>query len=217
MGVHVAVVRAHDVAWCCQCWSFAGSALQTLDRPTPAIASSRSPHIFPAVLVAQLPAPCGTMRTTTRTAPSPATTPIPTMCLVWPRPELVSLAEILLEEPSRHTDTLTVPYRPATPPSQASSPAQESPEYIPGRDLTEINYDDHENDDDDDDDDEVGGERIAPKQGGYDSRAEQWLYENPDSSILITYAGKNVEGGGNWITYTIATGVRHTLCSRKPS
>ncbi|KAF9737693.1 Sorting nexin-41 [Paraphaeosphaeria minitans] len=96
-----------------------------------------------------------------------------------------------------------LPYRPATPPSEASSPAQESPEHIPGRGLTDINYDDHENDDDDED---AGGERIAPKRGGYDSRAEQWLYENPDSSILITYAGKNVEGGGNWITYTIATG-----------
>ncbi|KAK7181654.1 sorting nexin-41 [Paraphaeosphaeria sporulosa] len=95
-----------------------------------------------------------------------------------------------------------LPYRPATPPSEASSPAQESPEYIPGRDLTDINYDDRENDDEE----EAGGERIAPKRGGYDSRAEQWLYENPDSPILITYAGKNVEGGGNWITYTIATG-----------
>lgn len=58
---------------------------------------------------------------------------------------------------------------------------------------------------------------MAPKKGGYDSRAEQWLYENPDSPILITYAGKNVEGGGNWITYTIATGVRQILRAMEES
>jgi sorting nexin-41/42 len=62
---------------------------------------------------------------------------------------------------------------------------------------------------------EAGGEeRIAPKKGGYDSRVEQWLYENPGSQILITYAGKNLEGGGGYIAYTINTGVwsaRHTL------
>jgi hypothetical protein len=89
---------------------------------------------------------------------------------------------------------------------------------MPGRDLTDINYDDHEHGHahDDGDDDEPGAEHMAPKSGGYDSRAEQWLYENPDSPILISYAGKNVEGGGNWITYTIATGVRPTLCAARP-
>jgi hypothetical protein len=120
-------------------------------------------------------------------------------------------------ELDRRSNTLAVPYRPATPPSEASSPAQDSPEYLPGRDLTDINYDDHEHaDDDDDEDTEAGGERIPPKSGGYDSRAEQWLYENPDSPILITYAGKNVEGGGSWITYTIATGVRQNLRATGP-
>lgn len=53
-------------------------------------------------------------------------------------------------------------------------------------------------------------ERVAPKKGGYDSRVEQWLYENPSSQILISYAGKNVEGGGNYIVYTIDTGVWST-------
>lgn len=79
--------------------------------------------------------------------------------------------------------------------------------------MTDINYNDNEHEDED----EAGGEHIAPKKGGYDSRAEQWLYENPDSSILITYAGKNVEGGGNWITYTIATGVWLALYTKKQS
>jgi hypothetical protein len=54
-------------------------------------------------------------------------------------------------------------------------------------------------------------EDVAPKKGGYDSRVEQWLYENPESSILITYAGKNLEGGGGYIAYTINTGVRMRL------
>lgn len=41
----------------------------------------------------------------------------------------------------------------------------------------------------------------------YDSRIEQILYENPDMPILITDAGKNHEGGGSFIVYTIRTGV----------
>ncbi|PYI34243.1 putative autophagy protein Atg20 [Aspergillus indologenus CBS 114.80] len=40
----------------------------------------------------------------------------------------------------------------------------------------------------------------------YDSRIEQILYENPDMPILITDAGKNHEGGGSFIVYTIRTG-----------
>ena len=44
-------------------------------------------------------------------------------------------------------------------------------------------------------------------QGGYDSRIEQILYENPDLPILIVDAGKSVESGGKYIVYTIRTGV----------
>lgn len=50
--------------------------------------------------------------------------------------------------------------------------------------------------------------KIEPKKGGYDSRIEQILYEHPDLEIQIVYAGKNTEGGGSHITYTIRTGVR---------
>lgn len=49
---------------------------------------------------------------------------------------------------------------------------------------------------------------MEPKKGGYSSRIEQILYENPDLDIVITYAGKNLEGGGSYIAYTIRTGVR---------
>ncbi len=46
------------------------------------------------------------------------------------------------------------------------------------------------------------------KPGGYDSRVEQMLYENPELPILITEAGKSIESGGRFIVYTIKTGVR---------
>ncbi|KAK0629751.1 hypothetical protein B0T17DRAFT_526375 [Bombardia bombarda] len=44
------------------------------------------------------------------------------------------------------------------------------------------------------------------KPGGYDSRIEQMLYENPELPILITEAGKSSESGGRYIVYTIKTG-----------
>lgn len=46
-----------------------------------------------------------------------------------------------------------------------------------------------------------------PKPGGYESRVEQILYENPSMPILITDAGKSAESGGRYIVYTIRTGV----------
>ncbi|KAK8933151.1 Sorting nexin [Metarhizium anisopliae BRIP 53293] len=44
------------------------------------------------------------------------------------------------------------------------------------------------------------------KPGGYTSRIEQILYENPNMPILITDAGKSLESGGRYIVYTIRTG-----------
>lgn len=70
-----------------------------------------------------------------------------------------------------------------------------------------------------DSDEEAAAEAVAGsygelvprrKPGGYDSRVEQMLYENPELPILITEAGKSTEGGGRHIVYTIKTGVR--LC-----
>lgn len=57
--------------------------------------------------------------------------------------------------------------------------------------------------------DDTSGDGSGPrrKPGGYDSRIEQILYENPNLSILITDAGKSVESGGRYIVYTIKTGV----------
>ena len=66
-----------------------------------------------------------------------------------------------------------------------------------------------------DDDEESGGAYAGnqptqsyPRRGGvYDSRIEQILHEHPELPILITDAGKNHEGGGSYIVYTIRTGV----------
>ncbi|KAF4301262.1 Sorting nexin, cytoplasm-to-vacuole targeting pathway/endosomal sorting [Botryosphaeria dothidea] len=88
-------------------------------------------------------------------------------------------------------------FRPMTPPSEASSPPFGSPEYITHRrDLSDVEYDDEPQQ----------PQRIEPKKGGYDSRIEQILYENPELPILITDAGKSAEGGGKYIVYTIRTG-----------
>ncbi|GKT97950.1 sorting nexin-41 [Fusarium langsethiae] len=61
-----------------------------------------------------------------------------------------------------------------------------------------------ESDDDDGDLTQDAGPKRKP--GGYDSRIEQILYENPKLSILITDAGKSIESGGRYIVYTIKTG-----------
>lgn len=62
------------------------------------------------------------------------------------------------------------------------------------------------------DDDDVQDQLIPRrKPGGYDSRVEQLLYENPELPILITDAGKSLESGGRYIVYTIRTGVSRTF------
>lgn len=61
---------------------------------------------------------------------------------------------------------------------------------------------------DTDEDSGVHGELVPrTKPGGYDSRIEQILYENPSLPILITGAGKSSESGGRYIVYSIRTGV----------
>ena len=88
-----------------------------------------------------------------------------------------------------------------TPTSENSSPTNDPPEFVSRPpDLS----------DDDDDDEEYPAREhahIPRKEGGYDSRIEQILYENPDLQIMITDAGKALESGGSYIVYTIRTGV----------
>lgn len=65
------------------------------------------------------------------------------------------------------------------------------------------------------DDDDVLREDTPPRRrpGGFNSRIEQILYENPNMPIMITDAGKSVESGGRFIVYTIKTGVSRTQLS----
>lgn len=64
-----------------------------------------------------------------------------------------------------------------------------------------------DDDSDDETDSHAHGELIPRrKPGGYDSRVEQMLYENPELPILIIDAGKSSESGGRYIVYTIKTG-----------
>lgn len=69
------------------------------------------------------------------------------------------------------------------------------------------------------DEDYAGAAKAAPrrKKGGYDSRIEQILYENPELPILIVDAGKSNESGGKYIVYTIRTGVRLVVLCMKMS
>lgn len=86
--------------------------------------------------------------------------------------------------------------RPSTPPSEPSSPEQH-PHFISrAADLSDEELDD----------DRPQGPRVDPPKGGYDSRIQQILWEHPELDIQITQAGKNHEGGGKYITYTIRTG-----------
>ncbi|KAK5016943.1 Sorting nexin, cytoplasm-to-vacuole targeting pathway/endosomal sorting [Cryomyces antarcticus] len=87
--------------------------------------------------------------------------------------------------------------RPSTPPSEGSSPNNDPPEFLSRpNDMSDEELDDEQS----------KSRRVEPKKGGYDSRIEQILYENPDLDIEITHAGKNAEGGGGYIAYTIRTG-----------
>ncbi|KAI9659333.1 MAG: Sorting nexin, cytoplasm-to-vacuole targeting pathway/endosomal sorting [Bathelium mastoideum] len=87
--------------------------------------------------------------------------------------------------------------QPSTPPSEDEDANQEPPEFLSRpRDLTDESLED----------DQSAHQQIPPKRGGYNSRIEQILYENPDLQIEITYAGKNLESGGSYIAYTIRTG-----------
>ncbi|MCJ1308370.1 Sorting nexin, cytoplasm-to-vacuole targeting pathway/endosomal sorting [Agyrium rufum] len=84
---------------------------------------------------------------------------------------------------------------PPSPPSYQSSPPNNDPPEFVSR-LS----------DDDDEEYPARAQSRPRKKGGYDSRIEQILYENPDLQIVITGHEKGKEGGGNYIVYCIRTG-----------
>ncbi|KAI9726600.1 MAG: Sorting nexin, cytoplasm-to-vacuole targeting pathway/endosomal sorting [Chrysothrix sp. TS-e1954] len=82
-------------------------------------------------------------------------------------------------------------HQPSSPPSGTQSPQNEATDVPPrNRNLS-------------DDDEE---EPSSKRRGAYQSRIEQLLNENEELTITITHAGKNQEGGGSYIAYTIKTG-----------
>ncbi|KAJ5499356.1 Vps5 C-terminal [Penicillium expansum] len=98
---------------------------------------------------------------------------------------------------SLHSAALSPPLyeHDSTPPSSRDS-SSEPPDYITHtEDLS-----------DPEDEAEYGASSEQyHRKSVYDSRIEQILYENPEMPILITDAGKNHEGGGGFIVYTIRT------------
>jgi len=87
--------------------------------------------------------------------------------------------------------------RPATPPSGTSTPQNEPADYH------------------DQEGAHNASEQAYRKHGNYTSRVEQILFEQPEVQIVITHAGKNMEGGGSYIAYTIRLGVSrdvHSSC-----
>lgn len=86
----------------------------------------------------------------------------------------------------------------------------DDPEAPPGDDFAQSRpsgYDQNLSDSDEDYASQaLGDSRPGPKPGGYDSRIEQILYENPQLPIIITDAGKGSDGT-KYIVYTIRTGV----------
>ena len=70
----------------------------------------------------------------------------------------------------------------------------------------------------DEDDEEYPDQNhnMPRKKGGYDSRIEQILYENPELQIVITDAGMSHESGRSYIVYTIRTGACPSIHLRSP-
>ena len=90
--------------------------------------------------------------------------------------------------------------RPSTPTSETSDQPNEPPNFVSRpQDLSDNDENDYA---------QQRSGSLQRKKGGYDSRIEQILYENPDLQIVITDAGKSHESGGSYIVYTIRTGVR---------
>ncbi|KIW44714.1 uncharacterized protein PV06_03166 [Exophiala oligosperma] len=81
----------------------------------------------------------------------------------------------------------------STPDTSHSSPTQ--PQYY--------SRPEQPTDDEEDYNQQADTSHVPPK-GGYDSRVQQILYENPELGIVITDAGKSSDGG--YIVYKIRTG-----------
>ncbi|KAJ1335144.1 sorting nexin-41/42 [Microdochium nivale] len=94
-------------------------------------------------------------------------------------------------------------------PNTPSSTSEDAPRTSEDAPRTSATYVRHSADSESDEDFNTRATSQLPpkrKPGGYDSRIEQILYENPELPVLITDAGKSAESGGKYIVYTIRTG-----------
>jgi hypothetical protein len=88
----------------------------------------------------------------------------------------------------------------------STNPTTQAP-FAGSYDNTPRTSGEHEHTEESSEDEYPSNRAPKQKQGGYDSRIEQILYENPKLPILIVDAGKSAESGGKYIVYTIRTGV----------
>jgi len=105
------------------------------------------------------------------------------------------------------------PYDDPSPPGSRDSNDSEPSIFITRANRTPSEHS-HEGrkvavDSDDEEDEEY---RRMKREKGYSSRVEQMLLENKNVLIVISDAGKNHEGSGGYIVYTIRTGVRFRCC-----
>ncbi len=94
------------------------------------------------------------------------------------------------------TDTCSSDHDQPSTPLSSHSPTHDPPDFL------------SRPDDLSDEEDDYGrgqGSGYQPKKGGYDSRIQQILYENPELEIIIADAGKSPDG--SYIVYRIRTGV----------
>lgn len=96
------------------------------------------------------------------------------------------------------------------PPSSTDSHTDEPPDFLTyqphsASEHSQDDFGDRPLDDEEDEGEDEEEYRQQRREAGYSSRVEQALMEDKDIEIKITDAGKNSEGSGGYIVYTIRT------------
>lgn len=135
------------------------------------------------------------MKTTIRTDPSNAATRTTRTKTI--RQLHKTLVNLQFQELCYYFPNILLGFRrPSTPLSDPPSPSDEpSVDYSNSKNASDTEEDSSQAD------------AAKRKPVGFQSRIEQILHERHDLQIIITHAGKNQEGGGSYIAYTIRTGV----------
>lgn len=109
----------------------------------------------------------------------------------------------------RRSSTSSFHHPTLSPPASNDSHTDEPPDFLTHQPQSSSEHSQDEFEarplDDEDDEGEEEEYRQQRREGGYSSRVEQALMEDKDIEIRITDAGKNSEGSGGYIVYTIRT------------